>query len=192
MKINRLLHETDLARTALLPKDEKRIQLRRIRDFVPTYSWSPFRHCLPGIFQASKSLIDLPAVSWSDVEAAIKIKCKKHPNWLQGNLQLAQVLFGAHLHARPQRRFQRLRLVPRLQRLPQRLPQSGHQAARGSRTGGVTISASRDDPPQRGLRANKVLALAKVVRYRLPTSVDDSYQLSLEQRRRDCGICSGR
>lgn len=93
MKINRLLHETDLARTALLPKDEKRIQLRRIRDFVPTYSWSPFRHCLPGIFQARKSLLDLPAVSWPDVEAAIRSKCKKYPSWLQGNLQLAQVLF---------------------------------------------------------------------------------------------------
>ena len=93
MKISRSLHETDLARTALLFRDEKRIQLRRIRDFVPTYSWSPFRACLPSIFQATKSLIELPEVSWSDIELAIQIKCKKHPNWLEGNLQLAKILF---------------------------------------------------------------------------------------------------
>jgi hypothetical protein len=93
MKINRLLHETDLARTALLSRDEKRIQLRRIRDFVPTFSWSPFKQCLPSIFQAQKSLLDLRAVTWSDVETAIQIKCKKHPNWLEGNLQLARLMF---------------------------------------------------------------------------------------------------
>ncbi|WP_315719911.1 MULTISPECIES: hypothetical protein [unclassified Bradyrhizobium] len=93
MKINRLLHETDLARTALLSKDEKRIQLRRIRDFVPTFSWSPFKHCLPGIFQARKSLLDLPKVTWADVEAAIRAKCKKHPNWLNGNIDLARLMF---------------------------------------------------------------------------------------------------
>lgn len=93
MKNNRLLHETDLARTALLPKDERLIQLRKIRDFAPRHSWSPFRACLPGIYQATKSLFDLPAVSWSDVETAIAMKCKKHPDWLSGNLQVARVLF---------------------------------------------------------------------------------------------------
>ena len=93
MKINRLLHETDLARTALLHKDEKRIQLRRVRDFVPTFSWGPFKRCLPGIFQARKSLLDLPPVAWPDVEVAIRNMCRKHPNWLQGNLQLARLVF---------------------------------------------------------------------------------------------------
>jgi hypothetical protein len=93
MKISHSLHETDLARTALLPRDEKVVQLRRIRDFVPRYSWSPFRACLPGIYQATKSLLDLPDVTWADVESAITIKCKKHPNWLDGNLQLAKILY---------------------------------------------------------------------------------------------------
>ncbi|RTL55324.1 MAG: hypothetical protein EKK40_00850 [Bradyrhizobiaceae bacterium] len=93
MKTNRLLPETDLARTALLRKDERRIQLRRIRDFVPTFSWSPFRACLPGIFQASKSLFDLRDVTWDDIEAAIKMQCKKHPNWIEGNTELSKLLF---------------------------------------------------------------------------------------------------
>ncbi len=61
---------------------------------MPIFSWSPFKHCLPGIFQAKKSLLDLPTVTWSDVEAAIRIKCKKHPNWLEGNLQLAELMFN--------------------------------------------------------------------------------------------------
>ena len=38
-------------------------------------------------------MIELPEVSWSDIELAIQIKCKKHPNWLEGNLQLAKILF---------------------------------------------------------------------------------------------------
>ena len=49
-----------------------------------------------------------------------------------------QRIARAHLHARPQRRFQRLRLVQGLQRVPERLPQPGHQAAGGGGTGGVS------------------------------------------------------
>ena len=48
---------------------------------------------------------------------------------------------GAHLHARSERRFQRLRLVPRLQRLPRRLSQPGHPQARGPRAGGLRVPA---------------------------------------------------
>ena len=48
----------------------------------------------------------------------------------------------AHLHARPQRRFQRLRLVPRLQRLPECLSQPGHQAAGRGRTDRLSGAAA--------------------------------------------------
>jgi hypothetical protein len=93
MKIPRLLHETDLARTALLPRDLKRSKLKAIRDFVPRHSWAPFRETLPGIFQAKKSLLGLPPVSLADVKAAITRLCKKHPNWAESNIALAELLF---------------------------------------------------------------------------------------------------
>lgn len=42
-----------------------------------------------------------------------------------------------HLHARAERRFQRLRVVQGLLRVPRRLPQQGHPQARGAGAGGV-------------------------------------------------------
>jgi hypothetical protein len=93
MKKNRLLHETDLARMALLSRDEKRTRLRQVRDFIPKHSWTPVRSALPGIFQAQKSLLVLPGVTWTDVENAIRAKCRKHPTWAESNLELARLIF---------------------------------------------------------------------------------------------------
>ena len=47
-------------------------------------------------------------------------------------------LLGAHLHARPQRRFQRLRLVQGLLCVPERVPERRDQAAGRGGAGGVT------------------------------------------------------
>jgi hypothetical protein len=91
-KISRL-SETDLARVAFLPVDEKRRSLRRVRDFVPTHSWAPFRSVVKGIFQAKKSLFDLPKVKLEDVLSAIQIQCRRKPNSLEGNLELAELAF---------------------------------------------------------------------------------------------------
>ena len=49
----------------------------------------------------------------------------------------------AHLHARAERRFQRLRLVQGLLRLPRRLQEQGHPQARGARARGVRRNAPR-------------------------------------------------
>jgi hypothetical protein len=87
------LHETDLARIALLPLEQKRIELQRLREFVPTHSWNPFRLALPAIFQAKKSLLDLPRATWPEIKAGIGRACKKHPGWLEPNLQLAKLVF---------------------------------------------------------------------------------------------------
>lgn len=88
-----LLHETDLARIALLTTDQKWIELRRLREFVPTHSWAPFREALPAICQARKSLLALPRATWAEIEAGIRRRCKKHPHWIAANLQLAKLVF---------------------------------------------------------------------------------------------------
>jgi hypothetical protein len=91
-KITRL-SETDLARVAFLSADEKRHSLRRVRDFIPTHSWAPFRSVVKGIFQTQKSLFDLPKVKLEDVLEAIRSQCRRKPNSLQSNLELAKLAF---------------------------------------------------------------------------------------------------
>jgi hypothetical protein len=90
----RLLPETDLARIALLPDEEKRIHLRRVKFGKPPHSYAPFRRAVPGLFDARKSLLTLKACTLADVQAAIKKECRNHPNWLEPNLKLAELLFG--------------------------------------------------------------------------------------------------
>lgn len=89
----RLLPDTDLARTALLSDDEKRIQLRRVKFGVPPHSLTPLRKAVPGLFNARKSLLELPACTLEDVEGAIQRDCRGHPEWLEPNLALARMLF---------------------------------------------------------------------------------------------------
>ncbi|MGO8922546.1 MAG: hypothetical protein ACLQF4_06365 [Xanthobacteraceae bacterium] len=90
----RLLPETDLARIALLSDEERRIQLRRVKFGVPPHSYTPLRKSVPGLFNARKSLIELPACTLEDVEAAIQKDCRGHPEWIEPNLTLARLLFG--------------------------------------------------------------------------------------------------
>lgn len=93
MKINRSLPETDLARVALLPTDQKYLHLRRVRDFKVSHSWTPVRKALPAIWQARKSLFVLPDASFSDVENAIKRSCRRHADWVQPNINLARLMY---------------------------------------------------------------------------------------------------
>ena len=87
MKIPRLLPETDLARVALLPDDQKRIILRSVKAFVPPHSFTPLRKVVAATYDARASLFELPSRTWSDVEAAIKGHCRNHPDWIEPNLE---------------------------------------------------------------------------------------------------------
>ena len=93
MKTTPLLPETDLARIALLPTDEKVIALRKFRSGRPRHSWAPFRGALKGIFNTRKALLDLPPCVLADVEAAITRACRANPDWLEPNLELGRLLF---------------------------------------------------------------------------------------------------
>ncbi len=93
MKMPRSLPETDLARTALLPDDHKRLILRSVRAFKPPLTWKPVRKVAGALYQARASLLDLPKRQWSDIEAAIRSCCKKDPNSVEPNLEVAKVLF---------------------------------------------------------------------------------------------------
>jgi len=93
MKISRSLPETDLARTALLPDDEKRIILRGVKSFKPPHSFGPLRKVVPALYQARASLFDLPSRKWDDIEAAVRSYCRCNPHWIEPNLEVAKTLF---------------------------------------------------------------------------------------------------
>jgi hypothetical protein len=93
MKMPRSLPETDLARVALRPDDEKRIVLRAVRSFVPPHSLSPLRKCAGALYAARPSLLELPKCTWPEVEAAIGRRCGTNLHWIEPNLTLARLLF---------------------------------------------------------------------------------------------------
>jgi hypothetical protein len=94
----RLLPETDLARIALLSDEEKRIQLRRVKYGKPPYSFAPLRKAVPGLFNARKSLFELPACTIRDIEAAIRKDCHGFKEWIEPNIVLARILFGFNVN----------------------------------------------------------------------------------------------
>jgi hypothetical protein len=93
MKIARSLPETDLARVALLPDDQKRIVLRGVKSFVPPHSLSPVRQMAKALYGARAPLIADRPIAWSDIEQAIKRLCRKNPHWLEPNLSIAKTIF---------------------------------------------------------------------------------------------------
>jgi hypothetical protein len=93
MKNGRLLPETDLARSALLPDDQKRIVLRGVKTFKPPYSFTPVRKTAAALYEARSSLIALPTRTWPDIEAAIRSYCKNNSHWVDPNLEVARALF---------------------------------------------------------------------------------------------------
>jgi hypothetical protein len=93
MKIPRSLPETDLARAALLPDDQKWIILRGVKSFNPPYSLTPLRKVVAATYDARASLLELPSRTWPDIEAAIKSQCRNNPGWLEPNLAVAKALF---------------------------------------------------------------------------------------------------
>jgi hypothetical protein len=94
MTTARLLPETDLARIALLPDNEKRIRLRRVKFAVPPHSYTPLRKAASGLFNARKSLLELPPCTLRDIEIAIERDCRGHPEWVEPNVTLARILFA--------------------------------------------------------------------------------------------------
>jgi len=93
MKTPRLLPETDLARVALLPDDQKRIVLRAVRSFVPPHSLSPLRKVAGALYAARPSLLELPKCTWLEIESAIKRHCGTNHHWIEPNVSLAKLLF---------------------------------------------------------------------------------------------------
>lgn len=93
MKTPRSLPETDLARVALLPDDQKRIVLRGVRSFVPPHSLSPLRKVAAAAYAARPSLLELPRCTFAEIEAAILRLCGTNSHWVEPNLSLAKLLF---------------------------------------------------------------------------------------------------
>src|SRR6185437_6770180 len=93
MKMPRSLHETDLARTALLPDDQKRIVLRGVKSFIPPHSFTPLRKVAGALFHSRATLLDLPTRKWPDIESAILSYCRNHPGWIDPNIVAARALF---------------------------------------------------------------------------------------------------
>jgi hypothetical protein len=93
MKTSRSLPETDLARAALLPDDQKWIVLRQVRSFVPPHSLSPLRKVAAALYAARASLLDLPKCTFPEIEAAIRRYCGTNLHWVEPNLKLAKLLF---------------------------------------------------------------------------------------------------
>jgi hypothetical protein len=93
MKTARSLHETDLARVALLPDDQKRIVLRGVRSFVPPHSLAPLRKVAGALYSARTSLLDLPKCTWHDIDVAIRRHCGTNLHWIEPNVSLAKLLF---------------------------------------------------------------------------------------------------
>lgn len=93
MKTSRSLPETDLARVALLPDDQKQIILRAVRSFVPPHSLSPLRKIAPALYAARPSLFELPRCTFAEIEAAIRRLSGTNLHWLGPNLSLAKLLF---------------------------------------------------------------------------------------------------
>jgi hypothetical protein len=93
MKTSRSLPETDLARVALLPDDQKRIVLLGVRSFVPPHSLSPLRKVAAALYAARPSLLELPKCMFPEIEAAIRRHCGTNLHWVEPNLSLAKLLF---------------------------------------------------------------------------------------------------
>jgi hypothetical protein len=92
MKTPRSLPETDLARVALQPDDQKRIVLRAVRSFVPPHSLAPLRKVAGALYAARPSLFDLPKCTWSEIDAAIRRYSGPNLHWIEPNLSLAKLL----------------------------------------------------------------------------------------------------
>ena len=93
MKMSRSLPETDLARVALLPDDQKRIVLRGVRSFVPPHSLSPLRKVAGSLYAARPSLFELPRCTFPEIDVAIRRLCGTNLGWVEPNLSLAKLLF---------------------------------------------------------------------------------------------------
>lgn len=86
------LPETDLARIALLPDDQKRKQLLTVKKGRPPFSYAPVRAEVSAIFNAQHDLMPLEDVTSEAITAGIKKRCLKLPASLEPNLEVALAL----------------------------------------------------------------------------------------------------
>src|SRR5687767_5843698 len=104
MKINHL-PEIDLARYAPLSADEKRRQLRTHGLFKPTLSYRPLRSVHPDIFNLQLRDLECPPSPWSHIEKRIREECASRPDWLDANVELAELLYR-HVSAKRIKSYQ--------------------------------------------------------------------------------------
>ena len=94
MKTRRSLHDLDLARIAPLPKDEKQVELRKLKDSFPPYGYKPFRLSILDILDVQAGpLAALPRTPWRTIAAAIRQRGKSVAE-IKANLRAAEGLFN--------------------------------------------------------------------------------------------------
>lgn len=93
LKIPRL-PETDLARIAPLPRDQKYLELRRVKLGRPPYSYSPVKKNILDILNISPGpLVELARTPWEKVAAQIIRACKRSEDEIQANLRAGEGLY---------------------------------------------------------------------------------------------------
>lgn len=93
MKTRRFLHQTDLARVALLRPDEKRRQLEGIKLGVFTFSYDPLRQSVAEILNIEAGpLAGVARAPWSAVEDQISRKSRSE-NERRANVGVGKALY---------------------------------------------------------------------------------------------------
>ncbi len=91
MKIRRL-PDIDLARIASLPSEQQRLQLERMRNGRPPFSYNPLRTCFHDIFNVQPEMFGLAEpTAWEIVERRLRAKCRSQ-NELEANIAVARGL----------------------------------------------------------------------------------------------------
>ena len=97
MKTPRLPPDTDLARIAPLPTDEKRRQLQKLKAGYSTWSYGPTRTAVPDLVNASASLIRSTGDTPLDVlEGRIEKGCRGNAQGVKSNLEVARLAYHDH------------------------------------------------------------------------------------------------
>jgi hypothetical protein len=92
VKTSRLLHDLELARICPLPEAEKRIELKKLRESWPPYTYQAFRKTIPDNLNVETPLAPLSRMPWEVIELAIR-HWAKSPDEIAANLRVASALY---------------------------------------------------------------------------------------------------
>lgn len=89
----RRIPETDLARIAVLPREEQPAKLQLLKGFRPPHTLNPFRKAVPDLVNLQYDMLGVSdPTHWCRIEEAI-IREGKHESEIERNLQVARALF---------------------------------------------------------------------------------------------------